>query len=85
MSSGGWARTRLFLTFIFVELAIALNYRSLKFMLTRARPHKWLLLAIAWEVILIAVIPAAPARDALYITISILDDVAWMIGGWRPL
>jgi len=76
------ARTRLFLTFVFVELAIALNCRSLRFTLARARPHKWLLLAIAWEVILIAVILAiAPARDALHITLPTIGDVAWIIGG----
>jgi Ca2+-transporting ATPase len=75
------ARSRLFLTFVFVELAIALNCRSIKFTLTKARPHKWLLLAIAWEAILIAVILAiAPAREALHITIPTLADVAWIIG-----
>ena len=76
------ARTRLFLTFVFVELAIALNCRSLRFTLTKARPHKWLLLAVAWEVLLIVIIMAiAPARDALHLTIPTLGDVAWIIGG----
>ncbi|MFH1579499.1 MAG: cation-translocating P-type ATPase C-terminal domain-containing protein, partial [Thermoplasmatota archaeon] len=76
------ARTRLFLTFVFVELAMALNCRSLRFTLARARPHKWLLLAVAWEALLIVIILAiAPARAALHLTLPTLDDVAWIVVG----
>lgn len=76
------ARTRLFLTFVFVELAIALNCRSLRFTLDKAKPHKWLLLAVAWEVLLIFLIVAIPAtRDALHLNIPTLEDIAWIVGG----
>lgn len=76
------ARTRLFLTLVFIELAVALNCRSLQFTIDRAKPHKWLLLAIVWEIILLIVLLAfSPARDALHLTIPTIMDVAWIISG----
>ncbi|MCP8322079.1 MAG: cation-translocating P-type ATPase, partial [archaeon] len=76
------ARTRLFLMFIFVELAIALNCRSLTFTINKARPHKWLLLAILWESLLIAVLLHIPgAREALHILYPTFEDMVWVTGG----
>jgi Ca2+-transporting ATPase len=48
----GHARTELFYLFIFVELVIALNSRSLKFGFFKLRPHKWLVIAVASQVLL---------------------------------
>ncbi len=50
------ARTRLFLLFIFIELIISVCFVSLRFSLLQARPHKWLLLAMAWELALFGVL-----------------------------
>jgi P-type Ca2+ transporter type 2C len=58
------ARTRVFFMFVFIELIIAVNFRSLRYSLIQAPPHKWLLLAIAWELVLIVVLIQFPAvRD----------------------
>ena len=55
------ARTRVFFMFVFIELIIAINFRSLRYSLIQAPPHKWLLLAIAWEIVLILVLIQFPA------------------------
>ncbi len=47
------ARTEIFFLFIITELIIALNFRSMRFSIFKAPPHKWLMMAIAWELILI--------------------------------
>lgn len=47
------ARTEIFFLFIVVELVIALNFRSLRFSIFKVPPHRWLVLAILWEIILI--------------------------------
>lgn len=59
------ARTEIFFLFIVIELIIALNFRSMRYSIFKAPPHKWLLIAIVWELILIAVlIQFQPVRDA---------------------
>ena len=50
------ARTEVFLMFVIIELMLALNFRSLRYSIFEAPPHKWLLIAIAWELALIAVL-----------------------------
>ena len=50
------ARTKIFLLFVFVELIISMSFRSLRFSLFQAPPHKWLLLAMAWELALFGVL-----------------------------
>jgi Ca2+-transporting ATPase len=76
------ARTRLFLMFIFVELAIALNCRSLLFTINKAKPHKWLLLAVIWESLLIALLINIPGtREALHILYPTFEDMIWVAGG----
>jgi len=70
------ARTKIFLMFVLIELVIAINFRSLRYSLIQAPPHKWLLLAIAWELILVAVLIQLPAvRDAFGISIPSVGDV----------
>ena len=59
------ARTETFFLFIIIELIIALNFRSMRYSIFKAPPHKWLLLALLWEFILIAVLIQLPSvRDA---------------------
>jgi len=48
------ARTQIFFLFIIIELIIALNFRSLRYSIFKVPPHKWLVLAIVWELVLIA-------------------------------
>src|SRR3970282_1352405 len=55
------ARTRIFFMFVFIELIIAINFRSLRYSLIQAPPHRWLLLAIAWALALILVLMQFPA------------------------
>jgi Ca2+-transporting ATPase len=55
------ARTLMFFLFVIIELVVALNFRSMRFSIIKAPPHKWLLLALAWEVILILVLVQIPA------------------------
>jgi len=54
------ARTRLFLVFIFFELVLALNCRSLNHTILKVRPHKFLLIVVVWEMILIIVLINIP-------------------------
>ena len=50
------ARTKIFLLFVVVELLISVCFRSLRYSVFQAPPHKWLLLAIGWEVLLLGVL-----------------------------
>ena len=70
------ARTMLFFMFVGVELVVALNCRSLVFSIFSVRPHKWLVIAIAWELLLIAVIVQFPAvRHAFGIALPAPADL----------
>jgi Ca2+-transporting ATPase len=58
------ARTETFFLFIIIELIIALNFRSMRYSIFKAPPHRWLLLAIAFQIILTAVLIQIPTiRD----------------------
>ena len=46
------ARSELFYLFLFVELVIALNSRSLRYGFFKLRPHKWLVIAVLSQVVL---------------------------------
>jgi Ca2+-transporting ATPase len=71
------ARTGTFFLFIIVELIIALNFRSMRFSIFKAPPHKWLLWALLWEFALIAFLVQFPSlRDAF----GIMKPSASMIG-----
>ncbi len=50
------ARTILFLSFVVIELSLALNLCSIRHPISRVKPHKWLLLAILWEAFLLCMI-----------------------------
>ncbi|MGB9627149.1 MAG: cation-translocating P-type ATPase [Thermodesulfobacteriota bacterium] len=59
------ARTEIFFLFIVIELVVALNCRSLIYSIFKVPPHKWLLIALSWEIALIAVLIQIPSiRDA---------------------
>lgn len=73
-------RTEVFFLFIIMEFVIALNCRSLIFSVFKAPPHKWLLLAIAWELALITVLVQIPAvREAFGINKPSFSDLAIIV------
>jgi Ca2+-transporting ATPase len=75
------ARTEIFFLFVIVELIIALNFRSMRYSIFKARPHKWLLLAIFWELALIAVlIQISSVRDAFGVIKPSFSDLQIILG-----
>jgi Ca2+-transporting ATPase len=75
------ARTEIFFLFIIIELIIALNFRSLRYSIFKAPPHKWLIMAIAWEIILIAVlIHFQPVRNSFGIIKPSASDLGIILG-----
>jgi len=60
------AQTRLFLILVFFELIIALNCRSLRYTLVEVRPHKFLLLAVLWEAMLILALINIPVAQQAF-------------------
>ena len=71
------ARTRIFLLFVFVELIISMSFRSLRYSVFQAPPHKWLLLAVAWELGLFAVlVQFAVVRETFGIRMPAWSDLA---------
>ena len=71
------ARTKVFLLFVFVELLIATSFRSLRLSLFQAPPHKWLLLAIGWELLLLGVLlQFAAVRETFGIAMPTGSDLA---------
>ncbi len=46
------ARTEMFLLLVFIELTIVMSFRSLRYSIFEAPPHKWLLIAMGWEIAL---------------------------------
>jgi len=74
------ARTRLFLVFIFFELVLALNCRSLKHNIFRVKPHKFLLLVVLWEMVLIVILINIPiVREAFGIALIGMFEVGLII------
>jgi Ca2+-transporting ATPase len=75
------ARTETFFLFIIIELIIALNFRSMRYSVLKARPHKWLLLALLWEFALIAFLVQLPTiQDAFGIKKPSLFDLEIIVG-----
>ena len=75
------ARTEIFFMFVIIELIIALNFRSMRYSIFKAPPHKWLLIAIVWELLLITVLIQFPAiRDAFGILRPSGSDLAIILG-----
>ncbi|MBM3241450.1 cation-translocating P-type ATPase [Candidatus Poribacteria bacterium] len=75
------ARTEIFFLFIIMQLIIALNCRSLTYSILKAPPHKWLLIALAWELVLIAVLIQFPSvRNAFGIIKPSGSDLGIILG-----
>ncbi|HEB02530.1 MAG TPA: cation-translocating P-type ATPase, partial [Nitrospirae bacterium] len=75
------ARTRIFFMFIIIELVIALNCRSLRFSVFKAPPHKWLIVAILWEIALIVVLMQIPQlRESFGISLPSPSDLLLIFG-----
>jgi Ca2+-transporting ATPase len=75
------ARTEMFFLFIIIELIIALNFRSMRYSIFKTPPHKWLLIAIAWELILIIGLIQIPSvRDAFGIVKPSITDIGIILG-----
>jgi len=75
------AQTRLFLVLVFFELVLALNCRSLKYTLLEAKPHKFLLLAILWETILLLIlVNISAARQVFGIVLISVFEAELIIG-----
>jgi Ca2+-transporting ATPase len=73
-------RTEMFFLFIIIELVIALNCRSLIYSVFKAPPHKWLLIALAWELLLITVLVQIPAvREAFGIHKPSFSDLTLIV------
>ena len=74
------ARTAIFFLFIVVEFVIALNCRSLIHSIFKAPPHKWLVVAVIWELALVAAIIQIPAvGEAFGITKPSFSDLAIIV------
>jgi Ca2+-transporting ATPase len=74
------ARTEMFFLFTIVELVIALNFRSMRYSVFAAPPHKWLLAAIAWEaLLLVGLIQFEVVREAFGILLPSLPDLGLIL------
>jgi len=70
------ARTEVFFLFVIVELIIAMSFSSMRFSIVKAPPNKWLLLAVAWEVVLIFVLMQfSQVREAFGIAAPAVSDL----------
>lgn len=75
------ARTEIFFLFIIIELIIAFNFRSMRYSIFNAPPHKWLTIAILSQIVLTAALIQIPAiRDAFGITMPSASDMAMILG-----
>jgi len=63
------ARTRVFIVFISIELTLAFTCRSLQYSIINVHPHKFLFLAVLWEILLLLILISFPiTRQALGVT-----------------
>jgi len=75
------ARTEVFLMFVIIELIVAMNFRSLRYSILEAPPHKWLVIAIVWELALLAVLLQFDAvRAAFGINMPRWSDLWFVLG-----
>jgi len=73
-------RTEIFFLFIIIEFVIALNCRSLIYSVFKAPPHKWLIIALVWELSLITVLIQIPfVREAFGIMKPSLLDLTIIV------
>ncbi|MDP2840171.1 MAG: cation-translocating P-type ATPase, partial [Syntrophales bacterium] len=75
------ARTEMFFLFVVIELIIALNFRSMRYSIFKVPPHKWLVLALIWEIIMIFVLIQFPSvRSAFGIDKPSFSDLGIVFG-----
>lgn len=75
------ARTQIFFFFVITEFVIALHLRSVKYSIFKVPPHKWLLIALAWEVIMLIVLIQIPTLlDAFGISKPSSSDIGIILG-----
>lgn len=75
------ARTEMFFLFIFVELTIALNFRSMRYSVLKAPPHKWLVLAILSQAVLTMAVVQIPAiRESFGVELPTATDLGIVFG-----
>jgi Ca2+-transporting ATPase len=75
------ARSEIFFLFIIIELIIALNFRSMRYSIFKAPPHKWLLIAITSQIVLTAGLIQIPSvRDSFGIIKPSLTDIGIILG-----
>ena len=75
------ARTEIFFAFIIVELVLALNFRSMRFSIFKAPPHKWLLLSLLWEILLVVGLVQIPGLRASFgIHLPTLGQIGLILG-----
>ena len=72
------ARARVFIVFVFFELTLAVTCRSLRYTIIEVKPHRFLLLAVLWEVILLMILLSFPATR-LALDIVELDPYAFWL------
>ncbi len=75
------ARTEMFFLFIFTEVLIAMNFRSFRFSIFKVPPHRWLTLAVLWELLLVGILVQFPSvREAFGIVKPGMRDLAIILG-----
>jgi len=74
------ARTKIFLLFVVVELAISMSFRSLRYSIFEAPPHRWLLIAIFWELALFLVLIQFPVvRETFGVRMPTWSDAGMLV------
>lgn len=75
------ARTQIFFFFVITEVIIALHLRSIKYSVFKIPPHKWLLIALFFTVImLIGLIQIPAVLNAFGISMPTLPDMLIILG-----
>lgn len=58
-----------------------MNFRSMKYSIFTAPPHKWLLFALFWEIVLVIVLIQIPSvRESFGIVMPTMRDIALFAG-----
>jgi Ca2+-transporting ATPase len=74
------ARTEIFFLFVIVELIIALNFRSMRYSIFQAPPHRWLVIAIVSQFVLTAILLQIPViRDAFGIVVPSISTLTMIL------
>jgi Ca2+-transporting ATPase len=74
-------RTQIFFFFVITEFVIALNLRSVKYSIFKTPPHKWLILSIVFNiVVLVALIQIPAVLDTFGVAKPAASDL-WIILG----